>query len=212
MMEKIKPRTRKWLAVVGVALLIVFAVLAVLAARLKPLLRERLLAAVREQYEREVELGDLSVSVWPFAAEGTGLVLHQKDRPGLPPLVAVKRLKVEASLRGVLSEPLRIERVTLEGLQIHVPPRQRDRDEPEEPKREPPRFVIHEVVADGTFLEILPKKEGKEPLTFDISKLALHSAGTAGPMRFRATLRNPRPPGDIESTGQFAPGRTTSRA
>jgi hypothetical protein len=205
MVAKVNPRARKWLVVAGAVLLIVAAVLAILAARLKPMLRERLITAVREQYKREVELKDLSISVWPFSAEGVGFVLHQKDRQGLPPLVAVKRLKVEASLRGVLSEPLRIERVTLEGLEIHVPPKQRDRDEPEEPKREPPRFVINEVIADGTFLEILPKKEGKEPLTFDISKLTLHSAGTAGPMRFRATLRNPRPPGDIESTGEFGP-------
>ncbi len=54
-------------------------------------------------------------------------------------------------------------------------------------------------------MQILPKKEGKEPLTFDITKLTLHSAGTVQPMQFRATLTNPKPPGDIQSTGAFGP-------
>jgi hypothetical protein len=93
----------------------------------------------------------------------------------------------------------------LEGLQINVPPKKRDSDKPDEPKPEPPRFVIGEVVANGTFLQILPKKEGMEPLTFDIAKLSLHSAGTIGVMDFRATLTNPKPPGNIQSVGKFGP-------
>ena len=196
---------RKWLMRGGVLLLLIVAVGLVWAnVRLKPMLRERLVKAVREQYEREVELKDLSLSLLPrFVAVGDGLVLHQKDRPGLPPMVVVNRLTVQATLRGVLSEPLRLERVILEGLQITVPPKQRDPNKPKEPKPKPPRFVINEVIADGTLLQVLSKKPGKEPLTFDISKLTLHSAGTTEPMQFRATLRNPKPPGDIHSTGQF---------
>jgi hypothetical protein len=143
----------------------------------------------------------------PFSAEGVDLVLRQKNRPGLPPLAVVKRMRVEASLRGMLSELLHLDRVTLVGLHIRVPPKQVDQSKPDEPKRELPRFVVDEVIADGTLLEILPKKEGKEPLAFEISRLTLHSAGTVAPMRFRATLSNPTPPGDIESTGEFGPWR-----
>ncbi|HYE74008.1 MAG TPA: AsmA-like C-terminal region-containing protein, partial [Blastocatellia bacterium] len=162
--------------------------------------------ALKEQYKSEVELKDFSISLSPgFTATAHELVLHQKDRVGLPPLVSINQVKVEASIFGMLSEPIEVRRVILEGLKIHVPPKRRDVDKTKEPKREPPRFVIGEVIADGTLLQILPKTTGKEPLVFDISKLTLHSAGTTEPMQFRATLKNAKPPGDIQSTGSFGP-------
>lgn len=204
---------RKWIFG-GLALLLVAATIAFIWAsvRLKPMLRERLITAIREQYHREIEVKDIEISaVTGFGATIQGLVLHQKDRSGLPPMAQVERVHVSATLRGILSEPLQIERVVLEGLKINVPPKRpkspesRESDKPQAERRYPPRFVINEVLADGTFLQIFPKKEGKEPLTFDITRLTLHSAGTTQSMQFRATLTNPKPPGDIQSTGAFGP-------
>jgi len=205
---------RKWIFG-GLALLLVAVAIAFIWARvrLKPMLRERLITAIREHYRREIEVKDIEISaVTGFGATIHGLVLQQKDREaGLPPMAQVERVRVSATLRGILSEPLQIERVILEGLKINVPPKRpksADSPEPDKPQTErryPPRFVINEVLADGTFLQILPKKEGKEPLTFDITKLTLHSAGTTQSMQFRATLTNPKPPGDIQSTGEFGP-------
>jgi hypothetical protein len=37
--------------------------------------------------------------------------------------------------------------------------RRHDPDKTKETKRDPPRFIIDEVIADGSFLQILPKKE-----------------------------------------------------
>lgn len=197
---------RKWLIGGGAVLLIISAALVWASVRLKPMLRERVITALKEQYQSEVELRDFNISLVPgFSAIGDGLVLHQKDRSGLPPLVSIDRVKVEASIFGMLSEPLKVRRVILDGLKINVPPKRHDLDQTKEHRREPPRFVIDEVIADGTVLQILPKKEGKEPLLFDISKLTLHSAGTTEPMQFRATLKNAKPPGDIQSTGSFGP-------
>ena len=39
--------------------------------------------------------------------------------------------------------------------------------------------MIDQVVADGAVLKILPKKEGKEPLVFDLYKLTVRRAGEA---------------------------------
>jgi len=198
---------RKWLMGLAALLLLIAAIGFVWASvRLKPLLRERLITAIRQHYRREIEVKDLTLSVLPrFGATIEGLIIYQKDRTELHPMVEVQRLTVSATLRGMLSEPLQIQRVVLEGLRINVPPKQHDSTKPKELKRYPPRFVINEVVADGTFLQILPKKPGKDPLTFDISKLTLHSAGTTESMDFRATLTNPKPPGNIQSSGQFGP-------
>ena len=130
--ERMRPVVRNWLTG-GVALLLVLVVGAWMWAsvRLKPMLRERLITAIREQYQREIEVKDIGITLFPrFAAIIEGLAIHQKDRPGLPPLIAVNRIAVTATLSGILSEPLRVERVALEGLQITVPPKRRVRTNP----------------------------------------------------------------------------------
>jgi hypothetical protein len=70
-----------------------------------------------------------------------------------------------------------------------------------------PDFLIDEIQADGTQLMILPRKPGKLPLTFDIQRMRLHTVGKDRPLLFDAKLRNPKPPGDIESGGSFGPWR-----
>jgi hypothetical protein len=56
-------------------------------------------------------------------------------------------------------------------------------------------------------LRIHSRKPGKQPLQFDIQRLALHSVGKGQPMRFKAQLLNPTPPGLINSQGYFGPWR-----
>jgi hypothetical protein len=202
-----RSRVFKWL--IGISALLLLLVVSGFiwaSVRLKPMIRERVVIALKEHYKRDVELKGLRISLTPrFSAVGEGLVIHQKDRPGLPPMVIVNRLSIEATWRGMFSEPLKMDRVILNGLQINVPPKIDDPNKTGEPKQLPPRFLIDEVISDGTTLNILPKKEGKEPLVFDISKLKLNSAGTTAPMKFNAILANPKPPGDIQSTGEFGP-------
>src|SRR5687767_8381309 len=99
---------RKWIFG-GLALLLVVLAIAFIWARvrLKPILRERLITAIREHYRREIEVKDIEISaITGFGATIHGLVLHQKDRSGLPPMALVERLHVSGTLRGVLSEPL----------------------------------------------------------------------------------------------------------
>src|SRR4030095_15408482 len=139
---------RKWIFG-SLALLLVAVAIAFIWARvrLKPMLRERLITAIREHYRRDVEVKDIEISALTgFGATIHGLVLHQKDRSGLPPMALIERVRVSATLRGILSDPLQIERVVLEGLKINVPPKRPkspDSSEPDKPQTErryPPRF------------------------------------------------------------------------
>ena len=50
-----------------------------------------------------------------------------------------------------------------------------------------------------------PSKPGKVPLDFEISKLRMTSVGANQPMQFHAILTNPKPVGNIDSTGYFGP-------
>jgi hypothetical protein len=68
-----------------------------------------------------------------------------------------------------------------------------------------PGFVVSTIIADGTHLEILPKQSWKKPLTFDLFKLTLHDAGPGSAMSFDSVMTNPKPPGDIVTSGEFGP-------
>src|SRR4030095_5586671 len=98
----------KWLIGAGVTLFAIVAVFSLATVGLKPWLRERMIAAIKEQYKSDVELNELNISLFPrFTAVAEGLTLRQKGRPGLPPLITVKRLTVKATLSAVLSDQSR---------------------------------------------------------------------------------------------------------
>jgi AsmA-like C-terminal region len=203
-------RRRKWLIMTAGALLGIAVVLFGVSVRLSPLAREWLVKALKEHYESDIGLDHFSVSLFPrVRAKGKGLVFRHKGRTDVPPLISIQQFSVDTGVLGLLSTPKRARNVRLEGLQIHVPPRgnkdSNDHNREKGEKRRIPPFVIEEIIADGTLLEILPKKAGKQPLTFEIYRLTLHSVGVDRPMSFRATLTNPKPPGRIQSTGEFGP-------
>jgi len=117
-------------------------------------------------------------------------------------MVIVRRLTIDARLSGLLGHTKRIQRVRLEGLQLHIPPQGAATVHS---GNSATPFVLEEVIADGATLETLPASSGKDPLTFAIHKLALRSVGPGLPMTFHADLDNAKPPGLIHSDGSFGP-------
>lgn len=173
-------------------------------------LRGRLVEVLEQHYESKVQLNRLSVSVFPrIRATGEGLLLRHKGRTDVPPLISIKKFSIEAGIFGLLSTPILVRRVRLEGLEIQVPPRHhednKERDTSRGAKGGIPLFEIDQIVADGTLLKILPKKAGAQPHIFEIYRLTLHSVGINRPVSFRAALSNPKPPGQIQSAGEFGP-------
>ena len=135
-------------------------------------------------------------------------MLPNHDDAGQPPLIAIKHFTAEANTLELLRSPIHIHSLKLDGLVITVAPKSEAAKEREaKPKRlrHLANFVIDHVDADGTLLYILSKNPDRDPLEFDIRKLALQSAGIGEPMTFQAELTNPKPPGDIHSNGKFGP-------
>lgn len=201
-------RGRLWLIAGGVLLAVAATTLAIAGHFIAPLVKSRMIQALKESYESDVELSGVDVALFPSVrVVGEGLVLRHRGRTDVPPLISIRKFSATANWSGLSRSPARVDRVYLEGLQIHVPPRRADdkKDGAKFRKQNVPRFVINQINADGTFLEILPKKAGKEPLQFDIKQLTLWGAGPAEPMSFRATLTNAKPVGEIHSEGQFGP-------
>ncbi len=198
---------RRWVLPVllsGLAVIVVAALL--VGPYLSPLIRERMIQALRNSYESDVALKSLDVRLFPWLhVSGEGLVLRFQGRTDLPPLISIAKFTADATWLQLMRSPTRVGRVRLEGLQIHIPPRHDGASGPKSSKKDVPPFIINEVDADGTILETLPKKPGKQPLRFDIHQLTIWNAGSAGPMSFRAKLTNAKPIGEIDSEGQFGP-------
>lgn len=209
------PRRRKFLAFAIVALILIalVAVGVFWLLTVPPPLERRLQAAVEqalsEHFHRAVQLHNLHVTLIPvFRVSADAFVLPNREAQNQPAFIAIKHFTAEANPLGLLLGPIRIHSLKLDGLVINIPPKAESAKESNaRPKklRHLADFVIDRVYADGTLLYILPKDPGRDPMEFDIRKLALTSAGVGQPMKFQAELTNPKPPGDIHSDGKFGP-------
>lgn len=186
------------------------AVAAILALRFQPIARQYFVSALRERYKSDVELGNLQISLFPAVhATGDNLVLWFNARRDAPPLVQMRRFTLDAGFVSFFRNPKHIGRLRLEGLRIHLPPRN-DLTGPASSQASGPSaaaatFVLDEVTADGATLEITPRDPAKNPLVFEIGRLTLRTIGIGLPMIFHAELNNPKPPGLIHCDGRFGP-------
>ncbi len=218
---------RRWLTAIGIAL----GVLAIIGwMAVGPLLSPHFERHVRETlatyFGGQAELRGIQVSIFPSPrVTGEGFALRHRGRTDVPPLVQIERFAASASWSGLLRRPRRVEVVRLEGLRIHIPPRRpgekrlpdvtgsdKDPDVPppapargDEPGRPETPVIIDRMETPGARLEIAPRDPAKPVKLFDIHTLALGSVATDRPMRFTATLTNPKPPGAIEASGEFGP-------
>jgi|SRR5580700_5940679 hypothetical protein len=193
------------LVIAGIAFLVLLSV----PAPIERWLQDRVLLALQQHYQRDVQLKNLRVTLVPiFRATADDFVLPNRDREGLPPFLTVRHLTAQALPLELLRKPVHLSWVKLDGLVINVPPKHvKVAGEPVAPQRETrlANFVIDRVDADGTELYVLPKQEGREPMNWELRKLTLRSAGIGQPMRFKAELTNPTPPGIIHTAGKFGP-------
>src|SRR5262249_55136000 len=121
--------------------------------------------------------------------EGEGISLRHKNRQDIPPMLAMKKFSFEVDLGSLFGSPKRVPLVTLDGLEINVPPagqRPSLDNGPGEAAPETgtaPWVLIDKVLIRDAKLAILPADRTKVPLRFDIHSLVLTSAGAGAAMR-----------------------------
>jgi AsmA-like C-terminal region len=184
----------------GIAVVIVIAGLIVVAGSVKARVEQK----IKSDYGDELQISQLHVSLFPtVTASGENVAYRPGGRTDIAPLITIRKFTAETNWFVALGEHVR--KVTLDGLVITIPP-PADREKGSKPESGKARgLVIDQVVADGTVLKILPKKEGKEPLVFDLYKLTVQRAGEDRTMRFETIMKNAKPPGEIHSSGKFGP-------
>jgi hypothetical protein len=185
-----------------------------------PHVRDRIVAALNGRFESQVELGTLQIAMFPAPqVSGTRLVLRHNGRTDVEPLITVGSFAGRAGIAGLLGTPLSLRSVDLEALTIHVPPggmRSGERSDPAAGARTSagggrksgsriPSLVVGRVTAKKARVEIAPRDTRKAPRRFEIHDLVMHGFRPDAPAGFSASVTNPVPRGEIETSGEFGP-------
>lgn len=206
-------RTLRW---VGLVTLILLAAAAITVRwvidRAEPIVRARVIQTLSNRFQSKVELGSFSVSVARgIEVSGSGLKIFGATdpnayEPGTQALIAIGEFRFSTSVRSLFRSPMHVDTVHVKGLVLNIPPKQ-DRQEMTRMRKQGGRMtiVVDKFVCEDTKLIINGKNSTKPPLQFDIQVLQMKDIGSGQPLQFTATLTNPKPVGNIQSTGLFGP-------
>lgn len=181
-----------------------------------PLLRKRVVNTLSARFNSPVELDDLQLSYKEdFLVKGSGLKILYLAGPTKPdaktparPMLTVESFEFTTGLRQLLEPTTRVLTVRVQGMQIDVPPHPGAGAMPDNPKRRgQPRWgiAVDKIICTDTKLVLETSKPGKKPLVFEIGSLTLTDVGAKKPFNYEAVLVNPKPVGEIRSTGHFGP-------
>ena len=210
-----------------VALLCVGSVLAILAIaaliagniflrRAAPMLKAKVVETLSTRFDSRVELDQFhAVFTGGFEVRGDGLKLYPNHLDGNEPMIAVDHFGFRIfDWHQLLHTPIIVNHVQVTGLSIHIPPKDQRANMPHLNSGSKPGvdeshgkidILVRVIDVDHADLVIENGKPGKVPLEFVINKLQLRSVGAGRPMAFHATLVNPKPIGNIDSSGDFGP-------
>jgi len=230
-------KNRRWLMAAGLLFGLIVISMGVLTSILKkryePYIRDQAITYLRERFDSEVELADLHIRMPRISTlrllltggrgsvaevDGGGLFLRYLGRRDLPPMFAIKAFHFYVDLALLFGKNKTVPLVQLDGMEIYVPPKgerpvltssaQRQGQEASKQRSTASSVVIEEVLITDATLVILPRDQSRIPLSFDIRRLRLESAGKDISMNYDAELTNPKPPGLIRSQGKFGPWAT----
>lgn len=193
----------------------------ILLHRASPILKAKVVETLSTRFDSRVQLDKFQVSLLKgFQVSGSGLKLYPNHLQIDAPLIAVDHFSFRVlGWRQLLSTPVLIHHVQVNGLSIHMPPKDQRSNMPHLSDNQKPgedqshagiKVKVVEIDVDQANLVIENGKPNKVPLTFVIHKLVLRSVAAGQPMKFHATLVNPRPIGNIDSSGDFGPFNTES--
>ncbi len=203
-------RMRKWTIILGAIFLLALSPLYRLGPRIHAMVRDRTEKILQTHFASKIEFSNFDVSLYPrIHVTISQLVLRHKGRTDIPPLIQARTVTMTATLINLLRAKPRIAFVQLDGLQIHMPPRQPggepliQRTDQDLGKKYP--AIIEEIRAPDAILVILRAQPEKPPREFPIHRLELHNLTFDRPATFHATLTNSVPTGEIDSSGEFGP-------
>jgi hypothetical protein len=213
MYRKLTRRKSFWILSGIAALVAALAITFVLSVPIRSdTLKERVIALLSDELESEVSIETLEGRLFPrVSVSGGGVVIRQKGRTDVPPLITIERFEIRGSLRDLFKEPRHVSEVRLQGLEVKIPPGDGDENdrrtdgEPGTAMRKLGQVVIDRFEAPNTVVTLIPRRAGKPPKVFTVHHLVMDSVGIDQTIPYIATLTNPVPKGEIETSGKFGP-------
>jgi len=204
---------RRHAVVLVIVVAVAVALFTVWQLRAHPYVRERVLAAINERFDSQVALESLSIDLVPRPrASGTVLTLRHNGRTDVPPLITIEDFAATASVLGITGQPVTLSSITLNHLNIHMPPGGLNPGGNKPPDavhaahdERPSPLIIDEIVSREARLEIASRRPGRLPRVFEIHDLVMHDFGRPQGARFHAGITNPIPRGRVETSGTFGP-------
>jgi hypothetical protein len=208
-----KWRTRwRWISGIALLLIVAIAVLGIVLYRAEPTLRAMVIETLSTRFKSKVELDAFHVSLLKgLQVEGAGLrIFGETDpnnyEPGFQPIINVAEFRFHMGIRDLFRSPVHVDTVFVDGLQLNLPPREhRSEMNKMAPKRGKIEIIVDKLVCDKAQLVVNTLRPGKLPLEFDIETLTMTRVGPGSPMHFDANLTNPKPLGQVHSSGVFGP-------
>ena len=186
----------------------------------QPILRARVIETLSARFKTKVELADLDVGLADgLNVSGKGLKIFgptdpNPTAPGVQALISIEEFRFRAGLAALFHSPMHVAIVYVRAMELNIPPREDQRrlsnmrdSSGEKINKMKMTIFVDKFVCEDTRLIINTYKQGKEPIAFQISHLDMKEIGPGQPLRFDATLVNPKPVGNIQSTGSFGPFR-----
>jgi hypothetical protein len=216
-----RKRRRLWtvLTFVLLGLGVAFFVTAeILLQRAEPILRSRVINTLATRFDSRVDLPELDISVWHgLEVTGKGLKLYPRalmtanDPDHDQPIFAVGQFSFHTDWWNLLRSPMHISEVSLSDLTIYRPNREQRAQlkaanpPTQDAHREKIEIVADRMLIDRALLLLTSSHPGRPPLQFRIESVQLQNVGANQPLRFHAILVNPKPIGNIDSSGYFGP-------
>ena len=124
-----KRRSRVWIVVVAVVLLLFLIPAAIFYQRTKDIdewTRDWVVRSLSEHFASRVELGSMHVSAFPeMSATGENLTIYYHNRTDVPPLIHIQQFTFHLGFMGILRVPRHIRGVHIDDMVITIPPRGR---------------------------------------------------------------------------------------
>src|SRR5271163_947832 len=207
----------RWLAGISLALIVALAAAAIAASHAEPIVRQAVIDTLAKRFKSRVELDAFHVSLPKgLQVSGGGLrIFGETDpnnhEPGVQPIINVEEFEFRMGILAFFHSPMHVDTVYVKGLRLNLPPREhRDEMTKMEPKGGKIEIVVDRFVCDKAQLIVNTLKPGKLPLEFDIESLKMTTIGPGSPLHFDANLTNPKPVGNVLSSGSFGPWQTDS--
>ena len=182
-------------------------------------------AYLSQELQSTVTIGNLEGGLIPtVSVSGSDVVVHEHGRTDVPPLLTIKGFDIRGSYSALMMQkPRHVAEVKLRELLVQIPP-DKDHDDADKADKTDEidntkdgaegrsagaakyeQIIIDRFEAPDTILKLYSSKPHKPPKEFIIHHLVMDSAGANQVIPYIATLTNPIPKGEIETSGTFGP-------